>query len=92
MSSIIGDSMEVKIDYDFEIAQDEKMKIKWVIEEFECQFGDNQHLTDDDVIRGMEFIDYIISSVEHDNPDPDVLDFLRFNLERLEKRFPIFFN
>ena len=85
--------MEVKIDYDFEIAQDEKLKIKWIFDEFDAQFGDKiGHLTDEDVIRGMEFLDYIISSVDSDNSDPEILTFLRCNLERLEKRYPAFFN
>lgn len=82
--------MEVKIDYDYEIIQDEKLRIKWIIDEFDCQFGDKiKHLTDEDIIRGLEFLDYIISSVETENPE--VITFLRCNLERLEKRYPIFF-
>jgi hypothetical protein len=82
--------MQLRIDYDYEIAQDEKLKIKWIIDEFEAQFGDkNDHFTEEDVVRGLEFIDYIISSVESDNPE--VVSFLRINLERLEKRYPVFF-
>jgi len=87
----LGDSMEVKIDYDYEIAQDEKLKIKWIIDEFDAQFGDKtERLTEEDIIRGMEFLDFIISSVEND--DPEVVSYLRNNLERLEKRYPVFFN
>ena len=83
--------MEVKIDYDYEIIQDEKLRIKWIIDEFDAQFGDIiRRLKDEDIIRGLEFLDYIISSVETDNPE--ITTFLRYNLERLEKRFPIFFN
>jgi hypothetical protein len=82
--------MQLRIDYDFEIAQDEKLKIKWVFDEFEVQFSDiTEHFTEEDIIHGLEFIDYIISIVESDNPE--VLSFLRSNLERLEKRYPIFF-
>ena len=88
---ILGDSMEVKIDYDYEIAQDEKLKIKWIIDEFDAQFGDKMgRLTEEDIIRGMEFLDFIISSVEND--DLEVVSYLRNNLERLEKRYPVFFN
>jgi hypothetical protein len=84
--------MEVKIDYLYELIENEKLKIKWVIDEFDAQFGDRiGRLTSDDIIQGMEFIDYIISSVDTDNPNPEVLSFLRRNLERLEKRYPIFF-
>jgi len=83
--------MEVKIDYDYEIIQDEKLRIKWIIDEFDAQFGDRiRRLTDEDIIHGLEFLDYIISSVETDNPE--IITFLRCNLERLEKRFPVFFN
>ena len=83
--------MEVKIDYDYEIIQDEKLRIKWIIDEFDAQFGDRiRRLKDEDIIRGLEFLDYIISSVETDNPE--IITFLRCNLERLEKRFPVFFN
>jgi hypothetical protein len=81
--------MEVKIDYSYELAQDEKSKIKWIVDEFESQFGDKKNLADGEIIRGLEFIDYLISSVESENPK--VLNFLRSNLERLEKRYPIFF-
>ena len=82
--------MEVKIDYDYEITQDEKLRIKWIVDEFSAQFGDKiKRLTDEDIIRGLEFLDYIISSVETDNPE--IITFLRCNLERLEKRYPIFF-
>jgi hypothetical protein len=84
--------MEVKIDYDFEIIQDEKLKIKWIIEEFDAQFGDRiGKLTEEDIVKGLEFISYLISSVELDNQNPEVLSFLRCNLERLQKRFPVFF-
>ena len=83
--------MKVEIDYDFELIQEEKLKIKWIIDEFEAQFGDKtDHLTDEEIIHGLEFIDYIISHVESDNPE--VVSFLRSNLERLEKRYPVFFN
>ncbi|TFG20995.1 MAG: hypothetical protein EU530_01510 [Promethearchaeota archaeon] len=83
--------MEVKIDYDYEIIQDEKLRIKWIIEEFDMQFGDkNDSMTEEDIIRGLEFLDYIISSVETENPE--VITFLRYNLERLEKHYPIFFD
>ena len=82
--------MEVKIDYTYELMENEKLKIKWVIEEFDAQFGDKiNELSDDDIIRGLEFLDYIISSVETDIPE--VLTFLRSNLERLEKQYPVFF-
>jgi len=84
--------MEVKIDYDFEIVQDEKLKIKWIIEEFDAQFGDRVgELSDEDVVKGLEFINYLITTVELDNQNPEVLSYLRSNLEWLEKRFPIFF-
>ncbi|MHA1452675.1 MAG: hypothetical protein ACTSRD_07435 [Promethearchaeota archaeon] len=83
--------MEVKIDYDYEIIQDEKLRIKWIIDEFDAQFGDRiRLLTDEDITCGLEFLDYIISSVETENPE--IITFLRCNLERLEKRFPVFFN
>jgi hypothetical protein len=83
--------MEVKIDYTYELMENEKLKIKWVIEEFDAQFGDRiNKLTNEDIIRGLEFLEYIISSVETDIPE--VLTFLRSNLERLEKQYPVFFN
>ena len=83
--------MKVEIDYNYELAQDEKLKIKWIVGEFEAQFGDKKdHLTDEDLLHGLEFIDYIISSVNSENPE--VISFLRSNLERLEKRYPVFFN
>jgi hypothetical protein len=83
--------MEVKIDYDYEIIQDEKLRIKWIIDEFDAQFGDKiKQLTNEDIIRGLEFLDYIISSVETENPE--VITFLRCNLERLERRYPVFFD
>ena len=83
--------MKVEIDYNLELAQDEILKIKWIVQEFDVQFGDkSENLSEEDIIRGLEFIDYIISSVDSDNPE--VISFLRNNLERLEKLYPIFFN
>ncbi|MBN2156473.1 MAG: hypothetical protein JW776_10555 [Candidatus Lokiarchaeota archaeon] len=83
--------MEVKIDYETELLEDEIQKIKWIIDEFDTQFGDKYgKLNDEDIIRGMEFLDFMMSTVETENPK--VATFLRNNLERLEKRYPIFFN
>lgn len=83
--------MEVKIDYTYELMENEKLKIKWVIEEFDAQFGDKiDDLTDEEIVRGLEFLDYIISSVETEYSE--VTSFLRINLERLESRYPMFFN
>ena len=84
--------MQVKIDYDYELVQDEKLRIKWIMDEFDAQFGDKiGKLTEEDIIHGMEFLDYIITSVQMEDPDPEVISFLRSNLERLEKQYPMFF-
>ena len=82
--------MEVKIDYTYELIENEKIKIKWVAQEFDAQFGDLKELSEENIVRGLEFLDYIISSVEVE--DPEVLAFLRTTLERLEKQYPMFFN
>lgn len=83
--------MQVRIDYDFEIVENEKDKIKWMVEEFEILFCECvKEITDEDIIRGVEFLDYMISNIEID--DPEVANFLANSLKRLEKRYPFFFN
>jgi hypothetical protein len=86
----IGDFMQVRIDYDLELVDYEKDKIKWLVEEFELLFcGCIKEVSDEEIFRGVEFLDYMISNI--DVEIPEVANYLAKSLKRLENRYPIFF-
>ncbi len=81
---------QVRIDYHYEIIDYEKEKIKWMVEEFELLFCECvKELTDEDIVRGVEFLNYMISNIEVDNPE--VANFFANSCKRLEKKYPVFF-
>jgi hypothetical protein len=83
--------MEVKIDYDVELVYAEKKKILWFMDEFEEQF---QHNPQGKITKNMKkaaniFINYMIDGIDVTNPD--VLEFFKQQIQKLEETYPYLF-
>ena len=83
--------MELKIDYENEIIYAEKKSILWMIDEFEEQFQHNPQgkITKDMKKAANIFVNYMIDSI--DVTHPDVLEFFKQQIEKLETTYPYLF-
>ena len=85
--------MEVRIDYDTELIYTEKKKIRWLVEEFDIQFGIKNAMNKITSIQkkvAIELLDNIMENV--DVKEPDVLEYFQNQMEVVEKKYPFLFN